>query len=111
MQIDDYFVFLAPNDIRIRGTRVGIETVLHDYLTEGKRPEEIAASYSTLELEQVYATILYYLHNLETVSQYMAEWYDFGRRMREEQARNPSPAVARFRGLLAEREVSVRRES
>ncbi len=60
MQLEDYFVFLAPNDIRIRGTRVGIETVLNDYLKWGKRPEEIAASYPTLELEQVYATILYY---------------------------------------------------
>ena len=111
MQLEDYFVFLAPNDIRIRGTRVGIETVLNDYLKWGKRPEEIAASYPTLELEQVYATILYYLHNLEVVSQYMAEWREFGRRMREEQARNPSPPVARFMKLLAAREAAAQRDS
>ena len=33
MQLKDYFDILADNDIRIKGTRVGIETVLHDFLT------------------------------------------------------------------------------
>ena len=80
--------------------------MLNDYLKWGKRPEEIAASYPTLELEQVYATILYYLHNLETVSQYMAEWREFGRRMREEQARNPHPGIVRLQQLKAERAAS-----
>jgi uncharacterized protein (DUF433 family) len=111
MQLEDYFVFLAPNDIRVRGTRIGIETVLHDYLKEGRCAEEIAAAYETLELEQVYATILYYLHNLETVSRYLDEWYEFGRRAREEQERNPSPAVLRFRKLQAERETAGQRQS
>jgi uncharacterized protein (DUF433 family) len=111
MQLEDYFVFLGSDDIRIRGTRVGIETVLHDYLKGGRRPEEIAASYPTLELEQVYATILYYLHNLEAVSRYMDEWYEFGRRMREEQERNPPPGVPRLRKLLEEREAAGQRES
>ena len=42
MELESYFDFLGPEDIRIRGTRVGIETVLDDYL-EGASPEEIAA--------------------------------------------------------------------
>ncbi|MGH2367163.1 MAG: DUF433 domain-containing protein, partial [Chloroflexota bacterium] len=29
MQLEDYFDFLAPDDIRLKGTRVGIETVLY----------------------------------------------------------------------------------
>jgi hypothetical protein len=32
MQIEDYFNFLAPDDIRLKGTRIGIETILFDYL-------------------------------------------------------------------------------
>ena len=32
MQLDDYFDFLAPDDIRIKGTRIGIETVLWDFI-------------------------------------------------------------------------------
>ena len=27
MQLEDYFDFLAPNDIRIKGSRIGIELV------------------------------------------------------------------------------------
>jgi hypothetical protein len=30
MQLEAYFAFLAPNDIRIKGHRMGIETVLHE---------------------------------------------------------------------------------
>ena len=32
MQLEDYFDFLAPADIRLKGTRVGIETILYDYI-------------------------------------------------------------------------------
>jgi uncharacterized protein (DUF433 family) len=51
MELEDYFDSLHPDDIRIQGTRVGIETVLDDYLA-GAGPEEIAACYRTLALEQ-----------------------------------------------------------
>ena len=64
MQLEDYFDFLAPDDIRIKGSRIGIETVLHDYIHKAMTAEEIADQYDTLSLQQVYATILYYLHNL-----------------------------------------------
>jgi uncharacterized protein (DUF433 family) len=105
MQLDDYFVFLAPNDIRVRGTRVGIETILYDFIHRQRTPEEISQSYPTLELEQVYATILYYLHNKESVSAYIADWLEQGQRMLEEQQRNPSPVVAKLMKLKAEREA------
>ena len=67
MQIEDYFNFLAENDIRIKGTRIGIETVLDEYIHNGKTAEAIADRYHTVTLEQVYATILYYLQNREKV--------------------------------------------
>ena len=66
MQLESYFEFLGEDDIRIRGTRVGIETVLEDYL-EGSSPEEVAARYRSLSLEQVYATITYYWRNQKSV--------------------------------------------
>jgi uncharacterized protein (DUF433 family) len=105
MQLEDYFDFLSPNDIRIKGTRVGIETVLYDFIHRCRTPEEIAQSYRTLDLEQVYATILYYLHNKEAVSTYLANWIEHGRRMREEQKRNPPPVSEKLRKLRAEREA------
>jgi uncharacterized protein (DUF433 family) len=58
MQIEDYFNFLAPDDIRIKGSRIGIETVLYDYIYRARTAEEIQETYSTLTLEEVYATIL-----------------------------------------------------
>ena len=41
MQLDDYLDFLAPNDIRLKGHRIGIETILLDYLELGLFPEDI----------------------------------------------------------------------
>jgi hypothetical protein len=32
MQLEDYFNFLTPNDIRLKATRIGIETILYDYI-------------------------------------------------------------------------------
>ena len=32
MQIEDYFDFLAEDDIQIKGTRIGIESVLYEYI-------------------------------------------------------------------------------
>ncbi len=104
MQLEDYFDFLAPDDIRIRGTRIGIETVLYDSIHRNRTPEDIVASYPSLTLEQVYATLLYYLHNREQVNAYLEDWLEWGRRMREEQGRTPPPVIVRLRGLKAERE-------
>lgn len=105
MQLEDYFDFLSPDDIRIKGTRVGIETVLYDFIHRCRTPEEIAQSYRTLDLEQVYTTILYYLHNKQAVSAYLTNWIEHGRRMREEQKRNPPPVSEKLRKLRAEREA------
>lgn len=102
VQLEDYFHFLAPNDIRLRGTRIGIETILYDYIYRDRTAEEIAQTYSSLTLEQVYATILYYLQDYQTVSQYLTDWIEHGERMRTEQQRNPSPVREKLRKLRAE---------
>ena len=104
MQLESYCDILANNDIRIKGTGVEVETVLHDFLYWKRTPEEIAQSYPTLTLEQVYATILYYLHNKD-VSQYLNNWQEHSQRMREKQRLNPSPAALRLRQLKVERDA------
>ncbi len=102
MVLEEYFDFLAPNDIRIKGTRIGIETVLYDFIYQSQSPEAIMGRYPSLTLEQVYATITYYLHNVEAVSRYLADWIEHGDRKREEQHRNPPPVVKKLRRLAAE---------
>jgi uncharacterized protein (DUF433 family) len=76
MQLEDYFIFLAENDIRIKNTRIGIETVLYDYIYRSRTPEEIAKTYLSLNLEQVYATILYYLRNKQEIGEYLTNWLE-----------------------------------
>ncbi len=105
MQIEDYFNFLAENDIRIKGTRIGIETVLGEYIHDGKTVEAIADRYHTVTLEQVYATILYYLQNQEKVGAYLENYLEYCRTAREEYEKNPPPGVIRLRELIAERKT------
>lgn len=100
--MNEYFDFLDKDDIRIKGTRVGIETVLEDYLNASS-PEEIAIRYPTLTLEQVYATITYYLHNQHEVDQYLERWRKYAEKSWQHQEQNPSPGVKRLRDLKRRR--------
>ena len=102
MKLESYFNFLADDDIRIKGSRVGIESVLYDYIYKNESAEQIAESYPSLTLAQVYATILYYLNNRETVEKYLLDWLNFSRQIREKQVNNPPPVVLRLRKLKAE---------
>ncbi len=106
MQLEDYFDFLGPDDIRIKGTRVGIETVLDDYLS-GISPEEIAARYRTLTLEQVYATVTYYLHNQKEVTDYLQRWRAYTEAAWQEQQRNPPDFVRDLRERIQRRKEAL----
>ena len=103
MEIEQYFNFLSEDDIRIAGTRVGIETVLYDYIYRSQTAEQIADTYPSINLEQVYATILYYLHNREKVEAYLVDWIEHGDRMRREQEKNPLPVTLRLRLIAAQK--------
>ncbi|MFO1433363.1 MAG: DUF433 domain-containing protein [Candidatus Competibacteraceae bacterium] len=107
MELESYFEFLAPDDIRVRGTRIGIETILYDYLHRGQSPEDIVVRYRSVALEQVYATITYYLHNREAVNTYLEDWLAHGRRMQEAQDQNPPPVVVKLRTLAAQQRQAV----
>lgn len=102
MQLEEYFDILTPDDIRIKGTRIGIETILYEYIYRRRTAEEIAKTYPSLTLEQIYATILYYLHNQETISSYMGNWLEYCLKSEREQDENPSPVVAKLQKLKAE---------
>lgn len=101
MRLDDYFDFLAPDDIRLRGTRVGIETILYDTIHRDRTPAQIVASYPSLTLEQVHATLAYYFRNKEQIDRYLSEWLEWGERSRAAQAADPAAQdwLARMRRL------------
>lgn len=102
MQLEDYFEFLGPDDIRIKGHRIGIDDVLYYYL-EGFTPEEIAVNLPSLSLEQIHATITYYHHNRSEVDSYMSRLAAWREQRRHEAEANPAPVVQRLRQLKRER--------
>ena len=105
--LENNFTFLAENDIRVKGTRVGIETILYEYIHNSKTPEVIADHYYySLTVEQVYATILYYLQNQEKVGAYLDDYLKYCQTVREEYEENPPPGAVRLRELIAEKEVN-----
>lgn len=108
MQLEDYFDFLSPLDIRVKGTRVGIETIVADYLDQRLSSEEIATRYRTLEIEHVYATLTYYWHNREEVEEYLRRIDEEYERQRREQDEHPSPGIRRLRELKRQQEESRR---
>lgn len=105
MLLEDYFDFLAPDDIRVRGTRVGIETILYDTIHRARTPAEIVASYPSLNMEQVHATLTYYFRNKAQIDRYLTEWLEWGERMRAEQLADPKVQawLARMRRARDER--------
>jgi uncharacterized protein (DUF433 family) len=58
--------------IRVGGTRVTLDTVVGAFLA-GSTPEEIVLGYPSLSLEDVYATVAYYLRHRADVDAYLAE--------------------------------------
>ncbi|MBE9137049.1 DUF433 domain-containing protein [Nodosilinea sp. LEGE 07088] len=106
MQLEDYFDFLAADDIRLKDTRIGIETVLYDYIHGCQSPEEIAQTYPGLTLEQVYATVLYYLHQPDTVRNYLQHWLDHSLQAEQRQDQNPSSLIQHLIQLKASRQAA-----
>ncbi len=80
MQLEEYFEFekldtkFGPvESIRLKGHRIAIEDVLQFY-RQGNSAEQIQQGiYPTLTLDEVHATISYYLQNKEAVEAYIAE--------------------------------------
>lgn len=103
--ITEYFNFLSPGDIRLKNSRIGIETILYEYIDCERSPEEIAQIYQSITLEQIYATILYYLQNKEIVSAYMKNWLEHGHKMREQQRLNPPPVSEKLRQMRIARQA------
>lgn len=95
MQLEDYFTALAPNDIRLRGHRIGIETILYEHIHRGRTAEQIAEQFDTLTLEEVYATLLYYHRNRERIDAYLAAWLDHGEQARRAQERDRAAQASR----------------
>src|SRR5579884_4154234 len=96
MRLEDFFDFVSTDEIHLRGTRIGIEAILREYL-DGALPEEIALNYPPITLEQVHATITYYLGNRPALDQYLGRWTKSGDESLVRQRQAGSTIVERLR--------------
>jgi uncharacterized protein (DUF433 family) len=94
METDRYLEILSADDDRVRGTRVGIEHLLTEYLA-GRLPEEIAVDFPSVSLEQVHGVLAWYLRNRTEVDEYLRRWRSRARSARQEQAKREDPEASR----------------
>ncbi len=66
---------------RIEGTRVSPDSVIHHF-NQGRSPEDIVRSFTTLKLRDVYLVIAYYLDNREAVDAYIQRQEEEGEKIR-----------------------------
>lgn len=106
MQLEDYSEFIDPDDIRIKGHRIGIDNVIQYYL-QGYSPEQIIEELPSLNLEKIYATLTYYLHNRVEIDAYMLRLAKWREQRYQESLANPSPLMQRLRALKVQREQEL----
>ena len=92
----------ADGVLRVGGTRVPLDTVVVAY-EAGATPEEICLDFPTLQLDDVYSVLTYYLRHRPEVEAYLARRGEEGQRVRKEnEARfDPSGLRERLRARLA----------
>jgi uncharacterized protein (DUF433 family) len=95
-QLEDYFDFFSADDIRLKGHRISIDNVINYYL-EGYTPEEINANLPSLNLEEIHATITYYLHNRAQIDAYLLRLDRKREKRYQKWSANPSLLVERLR--------------
>lgn len=96
MQLEDYFEFIAEDDIRLKGHRIGIDDVLK-YYRQGYSPQEIMQELPSLNLEKIYATLTYYYHNKAKIDLYLLRLERQREQHYQQWLATPSPLIERLR--------------
>ena len=92
----------ADGVARVAGSRVTLDTVMAEFLG-GATAEEIATSFPTLQLADIYSVIAYYLHRRADIDSYLDERQQQAQEIRREIEARWDPAEFRER-LLARRQ-------
>lgn len=100
--ISPYLEIHSADDVRIKGTRVGIEHLLSAYLS-GAQPEEIAIEFPTVTLEQVHGVLAWFLGHRQDAEAYLRRWRDRAHESRIAQETPPPAVVQRLRKLAEQR--------
>lgn len=102
---DQYLEVHSPDDVRVKGTRVGIEHLLTAYLA-GMLPEELCLEFPTVSLEQVHGVLAWYLGHREAADSYLDRWRATTREARLQQNDGGQALVVQRLRQLAEARVA-----
>ncbi len=70
--MNEYVTKLENGAYRIAGTRVSLDSIVYSFWN-GETPETIVQNFSTLQLEQIYGAIAFYLTNRDEIDEYMRQ--------------------------------------
>ena len=95
------YAFLTPEGgWRVTGSRVSLDSVVHAYW-EGFSPEAIVDAFPTLNAEQVYGAIAFYLRNRAEIDSYLELQKVRWEELRQESERNNAALLQRLRAFRA----------
>ncbi len=103
---------LERNDqgvIRVTGTRVSLDSILHAYFQNGATAEEIVLRFPTCRIEDIYTVLSWALHHPAFVSRYLAEQADRRNDLVREIKRDAPQAGLRDRLLARSRQQEQQR--
>ena len=96
-----YLDIQAPDNVRVRGSRIDLSLVVQDYL-EGRLPEDTQLRYPSLDLEAIDGVIAYYLGHREAVDRYVAARKQEAREVAKSYREGPEPPiVTRLKAMRA----------
>jgi uncharacterized protein (DUF433 family) len=84
--------------MRVANSRVMLDSVVAGF-DQGHSPETIRQQYPSLNLEDVYGAIAYYLANVKEVNDYMKRQAAVWQQWRGKIAEQPAPVVERLRAI------------
>ena len=84
--------------LRVGMLGVSLDSVVVAF-QQGFSAETIQQLYPSLNLEEVYGAIAYYLANQDEVDQYLTRQEQLWEQVRQHSAQHPSPVVQRLRAL------------
>ena len=95
MELEDYFEFLTPEDIRVKGTRIGIEHILYEYVV-GRRQKKLPKNFILLAWSRFMRQFcIIYWRDRETVGKYLENWLDYTNKAQAKFDRDPPAFVAK----------------
>ena len=99
-KLDPPFIATERGSIRIGSSRVTLDSVINEYKL-GATAEQIAYSFPSLQLSDIYLTIAYYLLHKNEIEAYLAEQEKEANELR--QHIESSPENQKTRGELRDR--------